>query len=80
MIKLTRALKWSPDGMRVETVEAGEYDQLPDRAVEIAAQLGILANDTVDESEIKPEAEKEITEAKEVISEEPEKPTSKAKK
>lgn len=41
---LNKDLKWSPDGIQVRTVTAGEYEfgSLPDRALEVAAQMGIL--------------------------------------
>lgn len=41
---LKQDLKWSPDGMRVEVIRAGEYDDgaLPARAEEIATELGII--------------------------------------
>ncbi|MFY3603277.1 hypothetical protein ACOTHZ_11165 [Achromobacter xylosoxidans] len=41
-IKITKAFQWSPNGYEVTTVEAGEYESLPDRASEIALQLGVL--------------------------------------
>lgn len=43
MFKLLAELKWSPDGCRVETIPRGEHEDLPERAIEIAGQLGILA-------------------------------------
>ncbi|HAT3456194.1 TPA: hypothetical protein ACW7KA_004533 [Citrobacter freundii] len=49
---LKQSLKWSPDGCRVETILAGEHEELPVRAIEIAAQLGILGVDTENEQEI----------------------------
>lgn len=49
---LKQSLKWSPDGCRVETIPAGEYEELPVRAIEIAAQLGILGVDTENKKEI----------------------------
>lgn len=39
---LKTSLKWSPDGCRIEVIPAGEHPELPDRALEIASQLGIL--------------------------------------
>ncbi|HDR2642817.1 TPA: hypothetical protein QCI68_001291 [Enterobacter asburiae] len=41
---LNKDLKWSPDGIQVRTITAGEYEfsSLPDRALEVAAQMGIL--------------------------------------
>lgn len=41
-IKITKAFQWSPNGYEVTTVEAGEYESLPDRASEIALQLGVV--------------------------------------
>lgn len=64
---LKQCLKWSPDGCRVETIQAGEYEELPSRAIEIAAQLGILGVDTENEREIvseQPEPEKTDKKAK----------------
>lgn len=49
---LKQSLKWSSDGCHVETIPAGEYEELPARAIEIAAQLGILGVDTEIEQEI----------------------------
>lgn len=43
MVKLLKPLKWSPDGCRIETIAAGEHEELPARAIEIAEQIGILA-------------------------------------
>lgn len=43
MVTLTKALKWSPDGIQVQTIPAGEHDSLPERAIQIAEQIGILA-------------------------------------
>ncbi|MFO3903824.1 hypothetical protein AAHD62_04750 [Enterobacter hormaechei] len=42
MITLLKPLKWSPDGCRIEIIEAGEHEELPARAIEIAGQIGIL--------------------------------------
>ena len=43
MPELLRELKWSPDGCIVESIPAGGYSdgELPVRAEEIAAELGI---------------------------------------
>ncbi|MCW3151944.1 hypothetical protein N8H69_05315 [Achromobacter spanius] len=41
-IKIIKAFLWSPNGYDVATVEAGEYESLPVRAGEIAAQVGAL--------------------------------------
>ncbi|EHI0514266.1 hypothetical protein J2I06_002164 [Escherichia coli] len=40
---LKQDLKWSPDGMRVEVIQAGEYDDgaLPALVQEIALQAGL---------------------------------------
>lgn len=46
MVTLLKPLKWSPDGCRIETIEAGEHDELPMRAIEIAEQIGILCVDS----------------------------------
>ncbi|EMM2361739.1 TPA: hypothetical protein R8G55_002868, partial [Citrobacter freundii] len=44
MPELLRELKWSPDGCIVESIPAGVYPdgELPARAEEIAAELGII--------------------------------------
>ena len=42
MVKLLKPLKWSPDGCRIEIIEAGEHEEIPARAIEIAGQIGIL--------------------------------------
>ncbi|MBW5875175.1 hypothetical protein [Yersinia enterocolitica] len=42
MHKLTKNLDWSPDGCHVETLPAGEYEELPARVLVIASQLNIL--------------------------------------
>jgi hypothetical protein len=41
-IKIMKAFQWSPNGYDVATVEAGEHESLPDRASQIAAQLGAV--------------------------------------
>ncbi|EHM8973040.1 hypothetical protein [Escherichia coli] len=46
MITLLKPLKWSPDGCRIEIIEAGEHEELPARAIEIAEQIGILYVDS----------------------------------
>lgn len=43
MVMLLKDLKWSPDGCRIETLPAGEHEDMPPRALEIADQLGILS-------------------------------------
>ncbi|WP_420268998.1 hypothetical protein [Klebsiella michiganensis] len=44
MMLLKKDLKWSPDGIQVRNIPAGEYEagSLPVRALEVAAQMGIL--------------------------------------
>lgn len=44
-IKVTKAFQWSPNGYDVATVEAGDYETLPERASEIAVQLGAMEED-----------------------------------
>lgn len=44
-IKVTKAFQWSPNGYDVATIDAGEYESLPERASEIAVQLGALAKE-----------------------------------
>ena len=41
---LKKDLKWSPDGIQIINIPAGEYEagSLPERALEVAAQVGIL--------------------------------------
>ncbi|EOD0619033.1 hypothetical protein ACJELT_004207 [Klebsiella pneumoniae] len=41
---LKKDLKWSPDGIQIINITAGEYEagSLPERALEVAAQMGIL--------------------------------------
>ncbi|WMO50305.1 hypothetical protein PCS93_23560 [Escherichia coli] len=43
---LKQDLKWSPDGMRVEIIRAGEYEdkELPERVREIATATGIVSD------------------------------------
>ncbi|EQC4399523.1 hypothetical protein ACY46J_004599 [Escherichia albertii] len=43
---LKQELKWSPDGMRVEIIRAGEYEdkELPERVREIATAAGIVSD------------------------------------
>lgn len=44
-IKVTKAFQWSPNGYDVASVDAGEYESLPERASRIAVQLGALAEE-----------------------------------
>lgn len=41
---LKKDLKWSPDGIQIINIPAGEYESgsLPERALEVAAQWGFL--------------------------------------
>ena len=57
MITLLKALKWSPDGCRIETLPVGEHEDLPPRAIEIAEQLGILG--AIEGGEKKPDADQQ---------------------
>lgn len=43
---LKQDLKWSPDGMRVEIIRTGEYEdkELPERVREIATAAGIVSD------------------------------------
>lgn len=41
-IKIIKAFQWSPNGYDVATVDAGEHETLPQRAAEIAAQMGAI--------------------------------------
>ncbi|EHZ7683193.1 hypothetical protein AB4T09_000143 [Salmonella enterica] len=45
---LKQDLKWSPDGLRVEIIRAGEHDDriLPPRVQEIALQTGLAECET----------------------------------
>lgn len=54
MVILLNPLKWSPDGCRIEIIEAGEHDELPARAIEIAEQIGILAQAETGSGEVIP--------------------------
>ncbi|WP_330926296.1 hypothetical protein [Candidatus Sororendozoicomonas aggregata] len=42
MITINKAFQWSPNGYDIERIEAGSHDHLPDRAVAIADDLGVL--------------------------------------
>ena len=57
---LKKDLKWSPDGIQIINIPAGEYESgsLPERALEIAAQMGILdgTEQTETETTVKPKA------------------------
>lgn len=57
MVTLLKALKWSPDGCRIETLPAGEHEDLPPRVLEIAEQLGILS--AIEGGEKKPDADQQ---------------------
>ncbi|EAY1180462.1 hypothetical protein LL626_000673 [Salmonella enterica] len=41
---LKKDLKWSPDGIQVRNIPAGEYEtgSLPERVIEVATQIGII--------------------------------------
>ncbi|WP_448216284.1 hypothetical protein [Endozoicomonas sp. 2B-B] len=63
MITITKSFKWSPNGYDVETVAAGEHEELPERAQLIAKELGVLGDSEADskakaEQKAKKEAEK----------------------
>ena len=63
---LKQDLKWSPDGMRVEVILAGEYGDgaLPARGQEIALQAG-LAERGISAKSSKAAKEKKATTSKE---------------
>ncbi|EMB0705905.1 hypothetical protein U7R09_004559 [Escherichia coli] len=63
---LKQDLKWSPDGMRVEVIRAGEYGDgaLPARVQEIALQAG-LAECGISAKSSKAAKEKKATTSKE---------------
>ncbi|EOM5358262.1 hypothetical protein ACMS31_003173 [Escherichia coli] len=63
---LKQDLKWSPDGMRVEVIQAGEYDDgaLPAWVQEIALQAG-LAERGISAKSSKAAKEKKATTSKE---------------
>ena len=63
---LKQDLKWSPDGMRVEVIRAGGYDDgaLPARVQEIALQAG-LAERGISAKSSKAAKEKKATTSKE---------------
>ena len=44
MITIKESFNWSPNGYDIETIEAGDHDELPDRAVAIAGELDLLAD------------------------------------
>ncbi|EHC1138332.1 hypothetical protein JT486_004761 [Salmonella enterica] len=63
---LKQDLKWSPDGLRVEIIRAGEHDDriLPARVQEIALQAGLADRGTSAKSS-KATKEKKATTSKE---------------
>ena len=65
MITISKKFAWSPNGYEVETVPAGAYETLPERAVAIAHELG-LVEDTSGENEcLKAQAEAKAKAAEE---------------
>ncbi|WP_163371070.1 hypothetical protein [Endozoicomonas acroporae] len=42
MITIRKAFNWSPNGYDIETVPAGAHETLPERAVAIAEELGLI--------------------------------------
>ena len=65
MITISKKFAWSPNGYEVETVPAGAYETLPERAVAIAHELG-LVEDTSGENEcLKAQAEAKVQAAEE---------------
>lgn len=64
MVTLLKPLKWSPDGCRIETIEAGEHDEIPMRAIEIAEQIGILYVDSKPVQTVAEQPEPEKTDKK----------------
>lgn len=65
---LKKDLKWSPDGIQVINIPAGEYEagSLPERALKIAAHMGILDGTEQPEIEtpVKPETSNKRGEGK----------------
>ncbi|MDH0315501.1 hypothetical protein N7410_30055 [Klebsiella pasteurii] len=65
---LKKDLKWSPDGIQIINIPAGEYEagSLPERALEVAAQMGILDGTEQPETEttVKPKVGNERGEGK----------------
>ncbi len=66
MFNLRKDLKWSPDGCTVQTIPAGSYQDgdLPERALTIAEQLGVLETIDKDDQQIKDEKQPEQPEPK----------------
>ncbi|EOF9277301.1 MULTISPECIES: hypothetical protein [Klebsiella] len=68
MMLLKKDLKWSPDGIQIINIPAGEYEagSLPERALEVAAQMGILDGTKQPEIEtpVKPKASNKRGEGK----------------
>lgn len=62
---LKQDLKWSPDGIHIEVIVAGEYSTqaLPARAWEIAAQAGLVEQEPNSKG-AKPVKEKKSTASK----------------
>lgn len=65
---LKKDLKWSPDGIQIINITAGEYEagSLPERALEVAAQMGILDGTKQPEIEtpVKPKTSNKRSEGK----------------
>jgi len=53
MYTLNQPLTWAPDGMNIETIPAGEHDELPEKAIQIALELNIL--EEIERQELPPE-------------------------
>ncbi|AMO58118.1 hypothetical protein GZ77_20500 [Endozoicomonas montiporae] len=66
MFTITKSFNWSPNGYDIETIEAGDHETLPDRAVVIAGELGFLVDAEAEKkaAEEKAEAEKLAAEQK----------------
>ncbi|OAO53562.1 bacteriophage protein [Escherichia coli] len=54
-------MKWSPDGMRVEIIRAGEYEdkELPERVREIATATGIVSDKRTPVARVSDKAKKQ---------------------
>ncbi len=55
---IAAAFSWSPNGFDIEEVEAGEHEELPERAIEIAESLGVL-NEVDDKAQAEKKAREE---------------------
>ena len=57
MITITKTFKWSPNGYDVETIATGEHEALPEEALNIAGELGVLDDPAAKKAEAKAKKE-----------------------